>query len=127
MNTPVTPTESIVGDQLLTDLATQRPGEERGEFSDTRRAILAMALPDIAAELLAWRRAARNRPFALSLALRSDAIAARLDDARRTIRAPDPIFPRDLRDACETLVRHSSNPFERQAASEVLAQIKEVA
>jgi hypothetical protein len=130
MNAPLrTPpqTRPLVSDVILEDLATPNHDELRGEYSDERRALLAMILPDIADELLTWRRAANQRPFALSMALRSETIAHRLDNARRTIRAPEPIFPGDLREACETLIRHSSDPFERDAARDVLAQIKGVA
>jgi len=117
----------LVSDALLAELAEPDYDQQRGEYSAETRALLASALPEICAELLECRRAVRDRPFALSLALRSEAITARLNNARVTIRAPGPILPGILRDACETLIRHSSDAFERQAATDVLAQIREVA
>ncbi|AVO36616.2 hypothetical protein [Pukyongiella litopenaei] len=106
-----------VSDDLLARLAG---GGAHVELADGMPALL----PAICAELLQWRQTARSRPSALSLALRSEAIAARLDRARRTIRAPEPVSAHDLAEACETLLRHSPHADERTAAADVLAQMK---
>lgn len=84
-------------------------------------------LQSLAAELREWRRAAQQRPFALSLALRSEAIADRLETARDTLRCPDPVHQNALRTACETILRYTADTTERSAASEVLSQLTEAA
>lgn len=119
--------QPLVSDDLLAELANPDFDAQRGEFDAETRAMLATALPEICSELLLWRQTARNRPFVLALALRSEAIEARLDDARRTIRAPEPAHARDLTAACETLLRHSTDAAERTTASDVLAQMQEAA
>lgn len=96
-------------------------------ISSENSALLAEALPQICTELLRWRNAAKNRPFALALALRSEAIEARVDDARSVIRAPGPIAHKDLTVACQTLLRHSKYAAERNAAADVLKQIGQAA
>ncbi|WP_054462447.1 hypothetical protein [Phaeobacter sp. 11ANDIMAR09] len=122
-----TEVQPLVSDDLLAELANPDYHQQCGEFDAETRAMLATALPEICSELLRWRQTAANRPFALALALRSEAIENRLTDARRAIRAPDPIHPRDLAAACETLLRHSTDASERAAASDVLAQMQEAA
>ncbi|WOI34744.1 hypothetical protein R1T40_08470 [Tritonibacter scottomollicae] len=122
-----TEVQPLVGDDLLAELASPDYHQQCGEFDAETRAMLAVALPEICSELLRWRQTAANRPFALALALRSAAIEARLTDARRAIRAPDPIHPRALTAACETLLRHSADAAERAAASDALAQMQEAA
>lgn len=122
-----TKAQPLVSNDLLAELANPDFDAQRGEFDAVTRAMLATALPEICSELLRWRQAAANRPFALALALRSEAIEARLTDARRAIRAPDPICPRALTAACETLLRHSTDAAERAAASHMLAQMQEAA
>lgn len=117
----------LISDHLLTELANPDYARQCGDFDAETRAMLATALPEICNELLRWRQTAANRPFALALALRSEAIVAHLAGARRTIRAPDPIHPRALTAACETLLRHSTDAAERAAASDVLAQMQEAA
>ena len=119
--------QPLVSDDLLADLANPDYAQQCGEYDAQTCALLSAALPEIARELLRWRQAAANRPFALALALRSEAIETRLTEARRTIRAPDPIRPRALTAACETLLRHSTDAAERAAASDVLAQMQEAA
>ncbi|WP_320178101.1 hypothetical protein [Roseovarius pacificus] len=129
MHTPAIPATDvqIVSDDTLRLLARHDPQRALGELDAEDQAILCMTLGDICDELLRWRKAARTRPSALALALRSEAIATRLENARRTIRAPGPLDQATLRAACETLLRHSTDPAERTAATEVLAQMQEAA
>jgi len=115
-----------ISDNILTKLAALDYDAARGEFSAEARATLATALPEICAELLRWRQAAANTPYSLALALRSAAIEADVTKARQTIRAQSPL-PDDLINACETLLRHSSNAPERAAAEFVLAETQEAA
>jgi hypothetical protein len=122
-----TEVQPLVSDDLLAELANPNENRQCGDFDAETRALLAMALPEICSELLRWRQAAANQPFALALALRSEAIEARLTDARRAIRATDLTHPRALTAACETLLRHSTDATERAAASDVLAQMQEAA
>ncbi|TDE34151.1 hypothetical protein [Antarcticimicrobium sediminis] len=125
--TRATEDEPLVSDNLLAQLADPDFDAQRGEFDAQTRALLAVALPEICSELLGWRQTASNRPFALALALRSEAIEARLDQARHDIRAPEPVHPNTLTAACETLLRHSTDAAERSAAADVLAQIRRAA
>lgn len=120
-------TEPLVSDSLLVDLANPDFAAQCGDFDSQTCAMLAVALPEMARELLRWRRTAQGRRPALSLALQWEAIDARLKDARRTIRSPGPISAPDLTAACETLLRHSTDAAERAAASDVLAQMQEAA
>lgn len=122
-----TEVQPLVSDGLLAELANPDAQAQRGEYDAVTRALLSAALPEMASELLRWREAARYYPDALSLALRSEAIACRIDTARRTIRAPDPVPAAAMRDACETLIRHSRHADERAAARDVLAQMREAA
>lgn len=122
-----TEVQPLVSDDLLAELANPNYHQQCGDFDAETRAMLATALPEICSELLRWRQTAANHPFALALALRSEAIENRLTEARRAIRAPDPIHPRALTAACETLLRHSTDAAERAAASDVLAQMQEAA
>ncbi len=119
--------QPFVRDDLLAKLANPAYSQLCGDFDAETRAMLATALPEICIELLRWRDAAAHRPFALALALRSESVEARLTDARRAIRAPEPIHQRALTAACETLLRHSTDDAERTAASDVLAQMREAA
>lgn len=84
-------------------------------------------LQSLAAELAQWRRAAKDTPDALSLALRSEAIVERLEQARNILRSDTPDFETTLHDACETILRHSTFAEERAAAQDILAQIKRAA
>jgi len=122
-----TEVQPLVSDDLLAELANPNYHQQCGDFDAETRALLAVALPEICSELLRWRQTAANRPFALARPLRSEAIEARLTDARRAIRAPEPIHPRALTAACETLLHHSTDAAERTAASDVLAQMQEAA
>lgn len=122
-----TEVQPLVSDDLLAELANPDYHQQCGDFDAETRAMLAIALPEICSELLRWRKASQGRSAALTLALSWEAIEIRLTDARRTIRAPDPIHPRTLTAACETLLRHSTDAAERAAASNVLAQMQEAA
>lgn len=122
-----TDVQPLVSDDLLAELANPDYQQQCGDFDAQTRAMLATALPEICSELLRWRQTAANRPFALALTLRSEAIKNRLANARRDIRAVDPIHSRTLTAACETLLRHSTDTAERIAASDVLEQMQEVA
>jgi hypothetical protein len=60
--TPLTP-EEIVSDKLLRELGEHSPCREVGELSAVDHAVLATSLPEITAELLAFRAAARRGAF----------------------------------------------------------------
>ncbi|MFW2541509.1 hypothetical protein ACN2XU_02625 [Primorskyibacter sp. 2E107] len=105
------PAPFSVSDEFLQDLS------DTTEIDEHIAAQLAMVLPDICDELLNRRRGDR---LALSWQATQDRIAA----ARATLRASDPIPTRDMRDACETLLRHSTHADERAAAADVLSQME---
>lgn len=119
--TPTPPaTAPVISDELLARLATPEPGYERGEISADTQAMLVLALPEIARELLA-RRAARPIPEgALCIALRPEAIETRLRKAREAIRSSRPLSPRELVAHATVLSIHSHDPLEVQAAFDVL-------
>ncbi len=119
-------TTPLISDTLLAELAQPTPDQQRGEYDDKTRALLAMALPEICAELLRWRDTARTRPAELALALRSESIAQLLEQSRRIIRAEAPDRAA-LITACAAILRHSQDATERDAAARVLGDMKAVA
>ncbi len=119
-----TEVQPLVSDELLAELADPDYPQQCGDFDAETRAMLATALPEICSELLRWRQTAANRPFELSLALRSEAILKQLGEARAILRGPKVISEAELTAACETILRHSCNPAECDAASDVLAQMR---
>lgn len=122
-----TEVQPLVSDDLLAELANPDYHQQCGDFDAETRAMLATALPEICSELLRWRKASQGRSAALTLALSWEAIDTRLTNARRTIRAPEPVAASTLKAACETLLRHSTDTAERFAATEVLSQMQEAA
>jgi len=54
-NLDAEPAPNLVPDDILREWALGTPGMARGEFTDQEIAALAMNLPDICGELLAWR------------------------------------------------------------------------
>lgn len=119
--------QPLVSNDLLAELASPDFNALRGEFDAKARALLATALPEICGELLRWREAAEERPNALAMALRSQAVNTRLDAARSAIRSASWTSESALAEACETLLRHSTDTAERAAAADVLTQMREAA
>lgn len=125
MHTPQT--APLISEALLTELANPSYAAQLGEFDADTRALLSTALPEICNELLARRKSTQGRSAATNLALQWEAIAARLEKARATIRQAGPVTHADLTEACKTLQIHSTDPAERTAAAEVLSQLHEAA
>ena len=79
----------------------------------------AHALPVMAAELLAWRRAAR-RPGP-----QCQGLQARLFLARQVAARPEAHTAQEIKFACQTIALHSENDLEREMATEVLTSMTE--
>lgn len=58
---PLTPSELVTNDTLR-ELAAEYPERQRGEISEEHQMTLAMLLPDICGELLAYRLADKGEP-----------------------------------------------------------------
>lgn len=107
----------MISHAFLTTLATRDPGD--GSLSEEEQATYVMAVPEMAAELL--RRRGADAPDSTAQ-IRAMAIEAQLFMARSLIRQPD-VPANVLRIACQILTVHSHDPFEHQAATEVLAEM----
>ncbi|NIZ09287.1 hypothetical protein HCZ97_07570 [Pseudooceanicola sp. HF7] len=115
----------LIRDGLLAHLAAPDPDAQQGDFDAETRALLAVALPEICLELLQWRDAARTRPAALAMALRSQALEDQLTAARQAIQLATPHDASALASACDTLQRLSPFPDERDAAAQVLVELRQ--
>ena len=111
-----TDTTPLITDQMLTELAAPDYQASLGEWDDQTRALLATAIPEMAAELL-------KRRNSLCIAIHPEAAKQSLLRARDILRSPDPIHPRSLAIACRSLVRHSPCPDERAAAQQALTEM----
>ena len=110
----------LITDQLLAELAAPDYQSSMGEWDDETRALLAAAVPEMAAELL-------QRRAALCIAIHPEAAKQSVERARGLLRSPDPIHPRALIAACQALVHHSPDAEERAAASQALAEMEPAA
>lgn len=112
---------------ILTELATPDSQAMLGEWDAPTRALLSVAIPEMATELL-LRRACDDAGHPTPLNLRHQITAAQsLSRARQIVRAAPPLHPGELALACRTILQHSQNASERNAASDVLSQIQGVA
>jgi hypothetical protein len=110
----------LLTDQLLAELAAPDSHASMGEWDVEARALLAVAVPEMAAELLLRRQA-------LSIVIHPDAARKSVERARAIIRAPDPIEPRQLMIAAQTLLRHSRCASERAVAKQLVAEMEAAA
>ncbi len=110
----------LITNQLLAELAAPDAQAGTGEWDDETRAMLAMAIPEMAAELL-------HRRQALCIAIHPNAAQQSLDRARDIIRAPEPISLRALMAACQTLLMHSRDAIELSAARDIIKEMEAAA
>ena len=110
----------LITDQLLAKLAAPDAQDCMGEWDDETRALLAVAIPEMAAELL-------QRRAALCIAIRPKAAQQSVERARAIIRGPDSIAPRTLMAACQTLLMHSRDAAELSAARDIIKQMEAAA
>ena len=110
----------LITDQLLAELTAPDHQASMGEWDDETRALLATAIPEMARELL-------TRRSALTIAIHPAAAAQSLEAARAILRAPDPINSRRLVMACRSIMLHSKDASEYNAAKDVLEQIEAAA
>ena len=109
----------MITDGYLQTLATRAPAD--GSFTPEEQAQLAMALPDIAAELLAARGTR-----AVTGIERAEGLSERLHMARSVIYGPGSHPPQAMRLACNTLLTHGTH-IEAQIAREILRTMESVA
>lgn len=110
----------LITSQLLAELAAPDTQASMGEWDAETRAMLAVAIPEIAAELLQHRATLRR-------AIHPQAAQQSTERARAIIRAPDPIPPRTLMAACQTLLMHSRDAAELSAARDIIADMEAAA
>jgi len=110
----------LITDQLLAELAAPNAQASIGEWDVETRALLAVAIPEMAAELVQHRAP----PCA---AIHREAAQQSVERARAIIRAPDPIAPRTLMAACQTLLMHSRDAAELTAAKQIIKEMEAAA
>jgi hypothetical protein len=110
----------LLSTPLLTELATPNNQAITGDWDDETRAILAAAVPEMAAELM-------KRHAALCVAIHPEAAQQSVERARAIIRATDPVAPRTLMAVCQTLLMHSRDAAELSAATDIIAQMEAAA
>ena len=115
------PIRHLVTDQFLLDMSLPSPLRDRGQLTEIEQAQLAMALPDMAAELLAYRSAARQTDAPDPVI---DATHSQLFLAYSVIRAAPPMPNAIVENACQIILTHSHSPYEIQAAREVLKSMQ---
>ena len=110
----------LITDQLLAELTAPDAQASMGEWGDETRALLAVAIPEMAAEL-------QQRRAALCIAIHPEAAQQSVERARAIIRAPDPISSRALMAACQTLLMHSRDAAELSAARDIIKEMEAAA
>ncbi len=104
----------------LLELANPSVQESLVGWDDETCAFLAVAIPEMAKEILQFREA-------LCIAIHPEAAQQSLERARAIIRAPDPITPRTLMAACQTLLMHSRDAAEQSAAKQIIKEMEAAA
>lgn len=118
MQTKATP--RLITDQLLAELACPNGVAKVAMPDDETQALLAMAVPEMAAELQRWRKVAQGHTPATVLALKWDGLRNRLQSARATLRHDGPVSRSSMRDACNNILSFSATATERKAAQLIL-------
>lgn len=103
----------LISDTLLAQLANPSDCEQRGEYGDATRAMLAIAVPEMAQELQARRRA--------------QAIEDRVQAALKIIHGAGPVATTTMATACETILDHCRLAHHRDAARAILNALKAAA
>lgn len=117
----------LLTDALLAELAAPNAQASLGEWDDKTRALLAVAVPELAANELKRRAADRGAHRRHTKNVQSHVAAQSLRRARALVRAPDPIAPRDLIAACRTLLMLSRDAAERAAAQDIITEMETAA
>ncbi len=107
-----------ISDSALIALSIPSPILTTGTLDPETEAMMAANLPDMAAELIAHRRA--DTQTARIAAEAEIARATRIQSARDVIFAPRPTPAKTMQEACETLLRLSTAPQDITAASAIL-------
>ena len=120
----------LITDQLLAELAAPNAQASVGEWDAQTRALLAVAIPEMAAELQKRRLvdAIKSERVAEFSAIRSrqrrdETNIQSLNRARKIVRAAPPIHPHTLTIACRTILQLSTDAAERRAAADILSQM----
>jgi hypothetical protein len=114
MNT--NPNTPFISTRLLTELATPNNQAITGNWDAETRALLAAAVPEMAAELL-------TRRANTCIAIHPQAAAQSAERARILMRSKNPIHPMTLAAACQSLMMNSDDAEERAAAQQVLSEM----
>lgn len=118
----------LISDAMLRAMAAPDYAASTGEFDAETRASLAIALPEMARELLGYRaHGAKVVTLAIPHAAPDAAAAQSLSRARAVVSSAHPVACTKLTAACRTIMALSTDPIERTAAAEVLADLGEAA
>ncbi len=109
----------MITDGYLQTLAARAPAD--GSFTPEEQAQLSMALPDIAAELLAKRGTS-----AATQSERAEGLAEQLHLSRMVIYGRERQLPETMREACRVFLTHGTH-IEAQIAREILRTMESVA
>lgn len=112
------PHHPLITDEMLRDLASPNYAQSIGDWDAEHAALMSAAIPEIAAELLK-RRA---EPHAT---LNADAQSLRR--AHDLLNTRQPIHPRALTAACQTIAQLSPDTEARHAAQDILKQMEAAA
>lgn len=110
----------LITNKLLAELATPNAQAVLGDWDDEARAILAVAIPEMAAELM-------QRRASLCIAIHPEAAQQSVERARAVIRTQNPIAARTLMAACQTLMMHSPDAAEQLAAKDIITEMEAAA
>ena len=110
------PNTPFISTALLTELATPNNQAITGDWDAETRALLAAAVPEMAAELL-------TRRASTCIAIHPQAAAQSAERARILMQSKDPIHPTALAAACQSLMMNSDDAEERAAAQQVLSEM----
>ncbi|MBB5515790.1 hypothetical protein FHS89_001810 [Rubricella aquisinus] len=123
--TAITP-KPLISDEMLAKWASPDFAAQCGNFDPETLSLLGTALPEISAELLKYRMrdAAREEQSRRSRAKHVEDVLRR---ANQIIRSRQPVRDDTLISACSDILRHSKNPGDRTAATEILISMREVA
>lgn len=109
----------MISDAYLARLAARCPTTDHAGFSPVELAQLVHIIPDMAGELLAFRKASR----AGNADPDCQGIQARLYLARQVAAKPWQHTPDEYYVACQTMALHSGNRLEVEAATQAMAEM----
>lgn len=109
----------MISDAYLARLSTRCPTTDHAGFSPVEMAQFVHILPDLAGELLAFRRASR----AVHADPDCQGLQARLYLARQVAAKPYQHTTEEVYVACQTMALHSGNRLEVEAATQAITEM----